>query len=114
MGFWIYLLIVEIIPIGLFIFGGLYETNSTKFDEMKFGYKNQFSIKDKYSWEYSNKVAAKIFGAIGTFLFIFNAIVLFILGENTITFVLVFSSIMVVFSKIMIDNLIKKKFNNKS
>ncbi|MGG7214351.1 SdpI family protein [Clostridium nigeriense] len=114
MEFWIYLLIVEIIPIGLFILGGLYETNSTKFNKMNFGFKNQFSIKDKYSWEYSNKVAAKIFGAIGTFLFIINAIILFILGEGTFTFILLFNLFMVIFSRMMIDNLIKKKFNNKS
>lgn len=114
MDFWIYLLIVEIIPMGLFIFGGLYETNSTKFHEMKFGYKNQFSIKDKYSWEYSNKVAAKIFGSIGTFLFIINAILLFILGESTFTFILLFNLFMVIFSRMMIDRIIKRKYNNKS
>ena len=113
MGFWVYLLISEIIPVGLFIVGGLYEANSTKYENMKFGYKNQYSTKDKFSWEYSNKLAAKIFGTIGSFLFIFNAIALLLFGENILAFILLFSLFMVILSRMMIDNLIKKKFNNK-
>ncbi|MCF0147003.1 MAG: SdpI family protein [Clostridium sp.] len=113
MEFWIYLLIGELIPIGLFIIGGLYESNSTKYEEMKFGYKNQYTIKDKISWEYSNKLAAKIFGSIGTFLFIVNAILLFIFGENSFTFILLFSMFVIILSRMMLDRLIKKKFNDK-
>ena len=113
MEFWIYLLIVELIPLGLFIMGGLYESNSTKYEEMRFGYKNQYTIKDKIAWEYSNKLASKIFGSIGTLLFIVNAIVLFIFGENAFTFILMFSFFIVVLSRMMIDRLIKKKFNDK-
>lgn len=113
MDFWIYLLISELIPLGLFIIGGLYESNSIKFDDMKFGYKNQYSIKDKISWEYSNKLAAKIFGSIGSLLFIVNAILLFIFGESTFTFILLFSLFMVILSRMMLDRLIKKKFNDK-
>lgn len=113
MDFWIYLLITELIPLGLFIIGGLYESNSTKYEEMKFGYKNQYSIKDKFSWEYSNKLVAKIFGSIGTLLFIVNAILLFIFGESTFTFILLFSLFMVILSRMMVDMLIKKKFNDK-
>ena len=111
MNFGIYLLIVDIIPIGLFIFGGLYESNSTKFNENKFGYKNKYSIKDKLAWEYSNKVAAKIFGSTGTLLFIVNTLLLFMFGEGVLTFILLFSLFMVVFSRMMIDRLIKKKFH---
>ena len=114
MNFWIYLLIIVSIPIGLFVFGGLYEANSTKFNQNKFGYTNQYSVKDKLAWEYANKVAAKIFGSIGTLLFIVNTILLFMFGEGVLTFILLFSLFMVIFSKIMIDKLIKKKFHNKS
>lgn len=113
MGFGIYLLISELIPLCLFIVGGLYESNSTKYEEMKFGYKNQYSVKDKFSWEYSNKLAAKIFGSIGTLLFIINAIILFIFGENAFAFLLLLNLFMITLSKMMIDSLIKKKFNNK-
>ena len=114
MDFWMYLLIAELIPLALFVIGGLYESNATKYEKMKFGYKNQYSIKDKVSWEYSNKVAAKLFGSIGTFLFIINAILLFILGRDIFTFILLFNLFMVILSKIMIDKIIKKKFHNKS
>lgn len=114
MGFWIYILISELIPLGLFIIGGLYESNSTKYESMKFGYKNEYSMKDKSSWEYSNKLAAKIFGSIGSLLFAINVIVLFIFGENSFTFILLLNLFMVILSKMMIDNIIKKKFSNKS
>ena len=113
MDFWAYLLIVELIPLGLFIIGGLYESNSTKYEQMKFGYKNQYSVKDKFSWEYSNKLAAKIFGSMGSFLFIINAITLFIFGEGAFTFILLFSLFIVILSRMMLDRLIKKKFNDK-
>ena len=113
MDFWIYLLIVELIPLGLFVLGGLYESNSTKYEQMKFGYKNQYSVKDKFSWEYSNKLAAKIFGSMGSFLFIINAIALFIFTESVFTFILLFNLFVVIFSRMMLDRLIKKKFNGK-
>ena len=103
MSFWVYLLIVEIIPIGMFIFGGLYETSSTKYPDTKIGYKHKYSLNDKYSWEYSNKLAGKIYGSVGTGLFI--------IGENTFTFILLFSLFMVLLSRLMIDKLIKKKFD---
>ena len=79
---------------------------------MKFGYKNEYTIKDKVSWEYSNKLAAKIFGSIGSLLFVVNAIILLIFGENSFTFIL--SLFMVILSKMMLDNLLKKKFSDKS
>lgn len=111
MNFWVYLLIVEIIPVGMFILGGLYETSSTKFPDTKSGYKNKHSLKDKGSWEYSNKVAAKIYGTVGTLLFIINAILLFIIGENALTFILLFSLFMGILSRMIIDKLINKKFD---
>lgn len=114
MEFWVYLLISELIPLGLFIIGGLYESNSTKYADMKFGYKNEYTIKDKVSWEYSNKLAAKIFGSIGSLLFVVNAIILLIFGENSFTFILILSLFMVILSKMMLDNLLKKKFSKKS
>lgn len=109
MNFWIYLLIAEAIPLILFILGGLYEGNSTKYKENKISYKSNYADKDKISFEYCNKVAAKLFGATGTLLFIVNAISLFLFGEGAITFVLLFSLFMVVLTKMLIDRLIKKK-----
>lgn len=111
MNFWVYLLIVEIIPVGMFILGGLFETSSTKYPDTKIGYKNKYSLKDKYSWEYSNKLAAKIYGSAGTILFIISAILLFIIGENTFTFILLFSLFIALLARTMIDKLINKKFD---
>ncbi|MDU5108942.1 MAG: hypothetical protein E6248_00730 [Clostridium sp.] len=109
MSFWIYLLIAEAIPVILFVLGGLYESNSTKYKENKISYKSIHADKDKASFEYCNKVAAKLFGATGTLLFIVNAISLFLFGEGSFTFVLLFSLFMVGLTKMLIDMLIKKK-----
>lgn len=109
MSFWIYLFIAEAIPLILFVLGGLYEGNSTKYKENRISYKSSYADKDRTSFEYCNKVAAKLFGATGTLLFIVNAISLFLFGEGAITFVLLFSLFMVVLTKMLIDRLIKKK-----
>ena len=113
MNFLVYLLIIELIPLGLLIFGALCESNSNKYPNTKFGYKNQYSIKDKIIWEYSNKAASKIFGFIGTVLFIVNGIVLFIFSETTFSFILIINLFILIFSIMIIDKIIKKKFNNK-
>lgn len=113
MSFWIYLVLTEIVPMGLFVVGGLYETKSTKYPDTKIGYKNKYSTENKVAWEYSNKLVAKIYGSVGTLLFIVNAILLFVLGEDTFTFILAFNLFMVVLSRLMIDKLIKKKFDKK-
>lgn len=110
MNFWIYLFIAEAIPLVLFVLGGLYESNSTKYKESKISYKKSiYSDEGKASFEYCNKVAAKLFGATGTLLSIINAISLFLFGEEAIAFVLLFSLFMIVLTKMMIDRLIKKK-----
>ena len=113
MKFWVCLLIVELIPIFVIITGGIYETNSTKYEEKKLGYKNEYSIKSKFLWEYSNKFASKILGIIGPLLFIINAIILFIFGYQAFIFIILFNLFMVLLFKIIIDNIIRKKFNNK-
>ena len=113
MKLWGYLLIVELIPLVTIILGGIYETNSTKYEEKKLGYKNEYSIKSKFLWEYSNKLASKIFGIIGPLLFIINAIVLFIFGYKTFLFIILFNLFIVFLFKVIIDNIIIKKFNNK-
>ncbi|GAA0749799.1 hypothetical protein SDC9_95100 [bioreactor metagenome] len=113
MNFWIYLILIELIPIALFVIGGIYETKSTNYPDTKIGYKTEYSIKDKFSWEYSNKVAAKIYGTVGTILFIINAIVLLIIGEKSFNFLLLVNSFMVILDKLIIDKLLKKKFEKR-
>ena len=113
MKFWVYLLVVELIPIALITIGSIYEKNSTRYGDGKFGYKNQYSIKSEFLWEYSNKLASKMFGIIGPILFIINAIILFIFGHETFTFIMLFNFFIVIFFIIIIDGIIRKKFNDK-
>lgn len=114
MRFWINLFIVEVLPIIFLIFGGICDISFDKYPNIKIGYKNKNSISNKLIWEYSNKVASKILGFIGTFLFIINAVILIILGESIIITLLSISIIALILSIIIINKIIVKKINSKN
>lgn len=107
-----YLVLIEIIPLSLLIFGGIYDTKSSKYPDTKIGYRNSYSTKDKFSWEYSNKLAAKLYGFVGTLLFIINAVLMLMIGENSLAFIFIVNLFVAVLSRVMIDALLKKKFSN--
>lgn len=52
MEFWVSLILVEVIPIFMWIVGGICESKSTEFKKAKLGYRSKFSGKNKYTWEY--------------------------------------------------------------
>ncbi|ASW42023.1 SdpI family protein [Clostridium isatidis] len=109
----ILLIIVDIVPLGLLLLGGIYETKHSKFPNTKIGYKNKYSILNKKTWEYSNKLASKIYGAIGSFLLVLNTIGIFIFGEEAFSTILALTFILVVIARLIIENIIKKKFKLK-
>lgn len=113
MSFWIYLLIVEIIPIIIWILGAICEEKSSKFPNTKVGYKSKFAIKNKTTWEYANKLVAKMNGSIGTFLFIINAVILFSIGIEAFVFILTLNLIISVALFYMIDRLLRRKFDKE-
>ena len=110
MNFWILLLIVDVIPVALFILGGIYETKYSKYPEIKIGYKNKYTVLNKEAWKYGNKLASKIYGTVGTILLILNTLLLFILGENAFITILFISFMFTILSRIIIEKLLEKKF----
>ena len=50
MNFIVFLIVVDIIPLGLLLLGGIYETKYSKFPNTKIGYKNKNSILNKETW----------------------------------------------------------------
>lgn len=113
MNFWINLFIIEIIPLILILFGGVCETSFNKYPNTKIGYKNKNSISNKIIWEYSNKVASKILGFMGTFLFIINAVILILLGESILA-LLIINVILLILTIVIINKIIIKKLNTKN
>ncbi|WP_300380066.1 hypothetical protein [Clostridium sp.] len=112
MDFWMILLMADMIPIGLFILGGYYETKYSRYPEVKKGYKNKYTVLNKVAWEYGNKLASKIYGTAGTALLVLNTIILFIFGENAFITTLFISFMCTVLSRIIIEKLLEKKFKN--
>lgn len=114
MSFWIKLFIIEIIPLFSIIFGGVCESSCNKYPNIKIGYKNKNSVKNKFIWEYSNKVASKILGSLGTFLFIINAVIIIVLGDSILFLTLFINIIFLVLFIVIINKVIVKKLNNKN
>jgi len=110
MDFWILLLIVDIIPIGVFILGAFYETKYSTYPDVKRGYKNKYTVLNKEAWVYGNKLASKIYGIVGTILLTLNTVLLFIFGENAFITTLFISFMFTVLSRIIIEKLLEKKF----
>lgn len=113
MNFIVFLIVVDIIPVGLLLLGGIYETKYSKFPNTKIGYKNKNSILNKETWEYSNKLASKIYGAIGSFLLVLNTLGAFIFGEEALAPLLGLTLLLVVMARVIIENIIIKKFKLK-
>jgi SdpI/YfhL protein family len=107
----VYLIVVDIIPIGLLLLGGIYESRYSEFPNVKIGYKNKYSIENKETWKYSNKLASKMYGAVGSFLLVVNTLSAFMLGEEALSAVLMLTLILVVMMRPIIERIVKKKFN---
>lgn len=110
MDFWMLLLIVDIIPIWLFILGAYYEIKHSTYPEIKRGYKNKYTILNKKDWEYGNKLASKIYSTVGMALLILNTLLMFMLGESVFITALFISFMFTVLSRIIIEKLLEKKF----
>lgn len=113
MNFIVFLIIVDIVPFGLLLLGGIYETKYSKFPNTKIGYKIRCSILNEKTWEYSNKLASKIYGIVGSFLLVLNTIAIFIFGEEALSSILLLTLALVIMARLIIENIIKKKFKLK-
>lgn len=110
MEFWVYLLITELMPIAIWVFGAICEKNSVKFNK-GLGYRSKLALKNKLTWEYSNKVSSKILGSVGTFLFIMNAIIIISFGLEIMIFVILGNVLIVTLALFIIEKSLRKKFD---
>lgn len=111
MNLWIALLIIEIIPILMWIVGGVCESKALNFKNQGIGYRSKFSGKNKYTWEYANKMVAKVAGGIGTLLFIINAIVIMMFGLATLIILLAINLLCGFLAILIVEKSLKKKFD---
>ncbi|MBQ6820224.1 MAG: hypothetical protein IJO26_02875 [Clostridium sp.] len=64
--------------------------------------------KSNISWKYLNKIVSKILDSIGSFLFIINTLGLLMFRKELFIIILMINLVIVVFSKVIIDKLIKR------
>lgn len=111
MGFWVYLIGIEFLPILLWVTGAICDGKVTKYPNMKIGYRSNLSMKNKLTWEYSNKVFAHIAGSSGTFLFVMNAIILMSIGVDSIKFIIGINILVIILVIFITEKTLKKKFD---
>lgn len=84
MGFWIFMLFIElIIPVTMIGFGKLFLTHSPKEINMVFGYRTSMSMKNRDTWEFAHKYCGKIWYTSGKILLLSSIIsMFFVTGKN--------------------------------
>jgi len=84
MGFWISMLIVNlIIPLTMIGFGRHYTKSSPKKINMVFGYRTTMSMKNKETWEFAHRHCGKVWLVVGLILLPISCVaMLFALGKD--------------------------------
>ena len=71
MGFWIYMLIMDmLVPVTLIGFGKYFKTKAPKEINAVFGYRTSMSMKNRDTWEFAHKYCGKIWFICGWILLI--------------------------------------------
>lgn len=71
MGFWIYMLIMDLlVPVTLIGFGKYFKTKAPKEINAVFGYRTSMSMKNRDTWEFAHKYCGKIWLICGWILLI--------------------------------------------
>lgn len=71
MGFWIYMLIMDLlVPVTMIGFGRYFKTKAPKEINSVFGYRTSMSMKNRDTWEFAHKYCGKIWYICGWILLI--------------------------------------------
>ena len=84
MGFWIFMLVVNLIlPITMIFLGRYYSRKAPKNINWVYGYRTTMSTKNKDTWEFAHKLLGKMWYRCGIVLLPLSALVmLFVLGKR--------------------------------
>lgn len=84
MGFWIYMILMElIIPFTMIGFGKYFIKNPPKEINSVFGYRTPMSTKNKDTWIFAHKYCGKVWYRIGLILLVLTIIpMIFIIGKS--------------------------------
>ncbi len=84
MGFWIFMLIMDLlIPVTMIGFGRYFMKNAPKEINAVFGYRTSMSMKNKDTWEFAHKYCGKVWCASGMVILPITVIFMFlVIGKN--------------------------------
>lgn len=84
MGFWIFMIVMELlIPLIMIIFGKQFSKKAPKEINYLFGYRTSMSMKNKDTWEFAHKYCGRLWLKIGWIMFVVSFIImLFVLGKG--------------------------------
>ncbi|WP_302826238.1 SdpI family protein [Anaerofustis stercorihominis] len=84
MGFWIFMLLMNLLlPIIMIIFGKLFTKNIPKTINMAFGYRTSMSMKNEDTWTYAHKLFGDIWYKLGIVLLVLSIIAsIFTIGKS--------------------------------
>lgn len=84
MGFWIFMLIMDLlIPVTMIGFGSYFMKNAPKEINAVFGYRTSMSMKNKDTWEFAHKYCGKVWYASGIAMLSITVIFMFlVIGKN--------------------------------
>lgn len=84
MGFWIFMLIMNLlIPVTMIGFGSYFMKNAPKEINAVFGYRTSMSMKNKDTWEFAHKYCGKIWYVCGMVMLPITVIfMILVIGKN--------------------------------
>jgi len=84
MGFWIFMMIVDmLIPLTMIGFGKYFTKNAPKEINGIYGYRTSMSMKNKDTWEFAHHYCGKLWVSIGLSMLVLSLIgMVFLFGKN--------------------------------
>ena len=84
MGFWIYMLVMNLlIPLTMIVFGRMFLKKAPRNINFVFGYRTEMSMKNRDTWEFAHRYCGRLWFRLGLVLLPVSAVpMLFCLGRN--------------------------------
>ena len=119
MGFWIFMLIINLLlPLIMIGFGKYFSKNAPKNINMIFGYRTSMSIKNKETWIFAHKYCGKIWFFSGLIMLLLSvAVMLLVVGgsENIVgtvgVILCILQTIPIIISIILTEKALEKTFD---
>lgn len=95
MGFWIYMMIMDLlIPLIMIVLGKYVTKNVPKEINEFFGYRTSMSMKNKETWEFAHHYCGKLWLEIGCIMFVPSVIVMLLLIGKSVSVIGTFGGIL--------------------